>query len=150
MASKTTVELIDDLTGESASETVTFAVDGVDYEIDLSEANAEKLRSALTTWVEKSRRVGGRAKRGSANANASASEAPKIRAWAKENGYAVPERGRIPSEIREAYESGTPAPKDDKSAEKPSDSAEKPAKAEAKPKNEKKAEAEKVAEDSAS
>ena len=51
MARKTYVELIDDLSGEKADETVSFALDGVAYEIDLSEANATKLRDELGTWV---------------------------------------------------------------------------------------------------
>lgn len=109
MARKTTVELIDDINGEVASDTITFGVDGVDYEIDLTTENAEKLRDELSTWVEKARRVGGRKRPGGVGGAARGSgDAAKVREWARENGYEVPDRGRIPSEIREAYESGTP------------------------------------------
>lgn len=125
MARKTFVEMIDDLSGEVATETVVFALDGVDYEIDLTEDNATKLRSELGAYAEKSRRVGGRAKRG-AGKPAASNDAAKVREWARENGYDVPERGRIPGEIRDAYESGTPkADAGSKADEKPAKNDEK-------------------------
>ena len=108
MARKTTVELVDDLTGEKADETVTFGLDGVSYEIDLSDKNAAELREKLTEWAGKARRIGGRKQRGTGSVGGT-SDAAQVRVWARENGYEVPERGRIPSEIREAYEAGTPA-----------------------------------------
>lgn len=124
MARKTTVELVDDLTGEVASDTVQFGIDGVSYEIDLTDENAEKLRDALRVWVEKSRRIGGRKRPGGVGGAARPNDAAKVREWARENGYEVPDRGRIPSEIREAYEAGVP--NDEKpAAEAPAD--EKPA-----------------------
>nr|HRD13160.1 Lsr2 family protein [Mycobacterium sp.] len=61
MAKKVTVTLVDDFDGEGpADETVEFSIDGVNYEIDLSSKNAQKLRNDLKGWVEASRRVGGR------------------------------------------------------------------------------------------
>lgn len=131
MARKTTVELIDDLTGDKADETVTFGLDGVSYEIDLNDKNAEELRTSLGVWAGKARRIGGRKQRGTASATGT-SDAAQVRIWARENGYEVPERGRIPSEIREAYESNTPntsAKSDDKQKtdEKPKAEAQKPA-----------------------
>ena len=105
MARKTFVELIDDLSGEKADETVNFALDGVAYEIDLSAENAEKFREELGSWVEKARRVGGRRSRGTASASrSSASDSARIRTWAREAGYEVPDRGRISGTIRKAYE----------------------------------------------
>ena len=104
MARKTYVELIDDLTGDKADETVNFALDGVAYEIDLTEENATKLREALGTWVEKSRRVGGRRARGTATSRSSSNDSARIREWAREAGYEVPDRGRISGTIRKAYE----------------------------------------------
>ncbi|MBE9404305.1 Lsr2 family protein [Brachybacterium sp. p3-SID1565] len=104
MARKTYVELIDDIDGEKAAETVSFALDGVAYEIDLSEDNAAKLRGELGTWVEKARRVGGRRSRGAGSAGSgSSNDTPRIREWARSNGYEVSDRGRISSEIRSAY-----------------------------------------------
>ncbi|MDN5821048.1 MAG: Lsr2 family protein [Brachybacterium sp.] len=104
MARKTYVELIDDLSGDKADETVNFALDGVAYEIDLSEANASKLREELGSWVEKARRVGGRRSRGTASGRSSSNDSAKIREWARGAGYEVPDRGRISGTIRKAYE----------------------------------------------
>lgn len=122
MARKTTIELVDDLTGTAADETVTFGLDGVEFEIDLTTENADKLREVLTNYTDKSRRIGGRAKRGTSG-KAATNDAAQVRIWARENGYDVPERGRIPSEIRDAYDAGVPADKADAKA----DNAEKPA-----------------------
>ncbi|GHC68973.1 Lsr2 family protein [Streptomyces cinnamoneus] len=109
MAQKVQVLLVDDLDGGEADETVTFALDGKSYEIDLTTANADKLREALADYVKSARRTGGRATggRGKARAGAAVAGSPdtaKIRAWAKENGYNVNDRGRVPADIREAYE----------------------------------------------
>ncbi|MFC0674076.1 histone-like nucleoid-structuring protein Lsr2 [Brachybacterium hainanense] len=103
MARKTFVELIDDLDGSKADQTVTFSLDGVSYEIDLSEDNASRLREELGTWVAKARRVSGRRTRGT-GASAPAKDSALVREWARENGYEVSDRGRISAEIRTAYE----------------------------------------------
>lgn len=103
MARKTFVELIDDIDGSKAEQTVTFSLDGVSYEIDLSEDNAARLREELGAWVAKSRRVSGRRTRGT-GASAPAKDSAKVREWARENGYEVSDRGRISAEIRTAYE----------------------------------------------
>ncbi|PXY31161.1 histone-like nucleoid-structuring protein Lsr2 [Prauserella muralis] len=111
MAQKVLVSLIDDLDGSEAEETVEFGLDGVSYEIDLSAENAEELRDALAQYVEHARRAGGR-KRPSGRGNAKQASRPAsvdreqnqaIRAWARKNGYEVSDRGRIPSEVVEAY-----------------------------------------------
>lgn len=107
VAQKVQVLLVDDLSGGEADETVTFALDGKSYEIDLSDANAQKLRESLAEFVKAGRKTGGRsAGRGKARAAASAGgqDTAKIRAWAKENGYNVNDRGRVPADIREAFE----------------------------------------------
>jgi Lsr2 len=111
VAQKVQVLLVDDLDGGEADETVTFALDGVTYEIDLNTANADKLRGLLTPYVDSGRRTGGRAGRGRGAAKAarggassSSQDTAKIRAWAKEKGYEVNDRGRVPATIREAYE----------------------------------------------
>lgn len=111
MAQKIIVSLVDDLDGSDAEETIEFGLDGVTYEIDLSTENAEELRDALAQYVEHARRSGGR-KRTGARSNAKASgrsaavdreQNQAIRAWARKNGYEVSDRGRIPSEIVDAY-----------------------------------------------
>ena len=106
MAQRVNVVLVDDLDGSDADETVTFALDGTEYEIDLSSENAAKLRDALGVWVGHARRTGGRRRRGAAGRSNGRSEATpaEIREWARNNGWDVPDRGRVASEVREAYE----------------------------------------------
>ncbi|MEE1930395.1 Lsr2 family protein [Streptomyces sp. TRM 70351] len=107
MAQKVQVLLVDDLDGGEAEETVTFALDGKSYEIDLNAANADKLREALADFVKAGRRTGRSSGTGRGKARAASGgtqDTAKIRAWAKENGYNVNDRGRVPAEIREAYE----------------------------------------------
>jgi hypothetical protein len=108
MAQRVNVVLVDDIDGNDASETVSFALDGVDYEIDLSDAHAAELREALSLYVGHGRRTGGRRKNGAtrrtpSGADGSGASAGDIRAWARENGYEVSERGRVSAEVREAY-----------------------------------------------
>lgn len=113
MAQKTVVSLIDDLSGEEADRTVPFGLDGVEFEIDLSDENAEKLREALAPYVAAARRTGGRRSPGRPAAAASSSsgtpkrgreENQRIREWAKKQGLEVSERGRIPNDVAEAYD----------------------------------------------
>jgi hypothetical protein len=101
MAQKVNIVLVDDIDGAEADETVSFALDGKDYEIDLTAANAQKLRDAVAPYVGHARRAAGRsARRAARNGGASAAD---IRAWARENGWDVPDRGRVSAEVREAY-----------------------------------------------
>lgn len=102
MAQRVEILLIDDIDDSPADEKVRFGLDGVSYEIDLSSANAAKLRDALAPFVAAGRRAGGRRPR-SGNAPA-ASSATEVRAWAAANGYEISTRGRVPSHIRKAYE----------------------------------------------
>ena len=109
MAQKVQVILVDDIDGGEATETVSFSLDGASYEIDLSAENATRLREAFAPYVGQARRSGGRStagrpRRSPAAARPAANDNAAIRAWAKENGRAVSERGRISGEIREAYE----------------------------------------------
>lgn len=105
---RTVIELISDISGEEASETVTFGFEGVEYEIDLTDAEASGLREALQPFAGAGRRVGGRrttrntagsraAGSGSAGGAAGREERAAIRAWANQQGLPVPERGRIPA-----------------------------------------------------
>ena len=103
MARKTQVILTDDIDGSGATGTVSFGLDGVAYEIDLNDDNAQRMRDQLGEWAGKARRVGGRRISGTQSAGSS-SDAGKIRAWAGENGYEVSGRGRIPKEVRDAYD----------------------------------------------
>lgn len=104
MARKVVITMVDDLDGRSAAaETVWFAIDGVTYEIDLSQANADDLRASLDRWIPFARRVHGR-RRPKASSTESPAETKVVRAWARQNGHAVPQRGRIPSKIVAAYQ----------------------------------------------
>lgn len=112
MARRIVHQLVDDIDGTllevGEGETVLFSVDGVAYEIDLTDENAAALREAFAPYVSAGRSIS--ASRG----NATAPSRPRrrtgqqdysaIRAWAKDNGYDVSERGRIPASVTEAYE----------------------------------------------
>ncbi len=105
MAQKVQVVLVDDIDGGTADETVTFSLDGVAYEIDLSASNAAQLREAFAPWVGGGRRVGGRARTPRRSApRSSGGRNTEIREWARANGYSVSERGRIPAEVKAAFE----------------------------------------------
>ena len=108
MAQRVNVVLVDDIDGADAAETVSFALDGVDYEIDLSDKHAAELRNAVSLYVGHARRTGGRRKSGrrapSAGSGDSGATAAEVRAWARENGWDVPERGRVSADVREAYD----------------------------------------------
>lgn len=112
MAKRVNVVLVDDLDGNDAAETVSFSLDGVDYEIDLNEGNASALRESLARYIVAGRRVAGRKTAGAgrrrrgqrvAAGGDAGPSAAEIRAWARENGRDVPERGRVSAEVREAY-----------------------------------------------
>jgi len=109
MAQKVTVQLVDDLDGGPADETVSFSLDGTAYEIDLSATNATDFRDAFARYVGHARRVGGRtagrsAGRGTSRRRGGDNRTAEIREWARANGHQVNERGRIPATIVEAYE----------------------------------------------
>jgi hypothetical protein len=108
MAKTTIVQLVDDLDGSEAHETIKFGLDGLSYEIDLSNKNAAKLRTALAPYVDHGTRISGRAMaagRGGARrpAVAEREQNKAIRAWAIRKGLDVAPRGRIRSEIVEQY-----------------------------------------------
>lgn len=102
---KTEVILVDDIDGSSADRTITFAVNGVSFEIDLNEEHATELLEDFAKWESHARRVGGRtaAPRRRRAAASAPSEAAQIRAWAQEEGIEVSDRGRIPTPIVEKY-----------------------------------------------
>jgi hypothetical protein len=103
VAQRVHVVLEDDLDGSSADETVMFALDGVNYEIDLSAKNAARLRDSLTKYVSAARRTPARGRRG-ARGRSSGVNASEIREWARTNGYQVSERGRVPADVKTAYD----------------------------------------------
>ncbi|HRW19400.1 MAG TPA: Lsr2 family protein [Dermatophilaceae bacterium] len=106
MAKRVQVVLTDDIDGTDADETVSFALDGVSYEIDLSSGNADKLRSALAPWVGAAQRTGGRKAGGRRAGGRSARRGgvSAVREWARANGHQINDRGRVPAAIQEAYD----------------------------------------------
>lgn len=110
MAQKVNIVLVDDIDDSEATETVSFGLDGTSYEIDLNDEHAAQLREALASYIGHARKSGGRAKRGSSGSSrraAASSDGPSakdVREWARENGWDVPDRGRVSSEVREAYD----------------------------------------------
>jgi hypothetical protein len=106
VAKQTTVTLVDDLDGSEADEQIEFAVDGRSYEIDLSSANVARLRDALGPFISAARRSGGRRGSGSSatpRASTDRAQNQAIREWAQAQGMKISERGRIPSNVLEAY-----------------------------------------------
>jgi hypothetical protein len=104
MAQKVTVVLEDDLTGGPAEETVRFAFDGTDYEIDLSTKNAAAFGKQLAPYLEHARKARRAPSRRPGRTAAGRQRSGDIRAWAKEHGLAVSERGRIPASVVEQYQ----------------------------------------------
>jgi hypothetical protein len=107
MAQKVNIILVDDIDGSEATETVTFGLDGTSYEIDLNDTNAAALREAISPYVGHARKVGrasGRRATKASSGSGGGTPAKEIRDWARSNGYDVPDRGRIPADVREAFE----------------------------------------------
>jgi hypothetical protein len=103
MAKRTIVQLVDDTDGSVAAETLTVGLEGVNYELDLSDQNAKKLREQLAPWLAAARRTGGRqATKNKATSNNIDLKA--VRAWAASNGIEVSSRGRVPASVIEQYQ----------------------------------------------
>ncbi len=107
------VMLIDDLDGSEGAETIRYSVDGQEYEIDLSEKNAERFRSVLKEFMDVSRPVEqppvltltpARATRRQSSGGSGRDDIAQIRAWAESQGMDVSARGRIKKEIIDAYD----------------------------------------------
>ncbi|WP_410630973.1 histone-like nucleoid-structuring protein Lsr2 [Amycolatopsis sp. cmx-4-83] len=124
MAQKVFVEILDDIDGSPATHTVPFALDGITYEIDLSDDNAAALRDELARYIESGRRTGGRRVRVATGQSTTFSSTGRertqqIRSWAYANGYEVSARGRLAAEVIAAFEraqapepvDSTPAPR---------------------------------------
>ena len=104
MAQKVTVILEDDLTGGPATQTVRFAFDGTNYEIDLNAKNTAAFSKQLAPYLEHARKAGRAQPRRPGRATSHRQRSGNIRAWAKEHGLAVSERGRIPASVLEQYQ----------------------------------------------
>ena len=111
MAQKITTVLSDDINGTAADTTVSFSLDRVEYEIDLTNENAAKLRADLQQWIAKARRVGGRRRRGTGTgaSNTTREMNRKVRAWAVQKGFQVSDRGPVPITLIEQYKQENPS-----------------------------------------
>jgi nucleoid-associated protein Lsr2 len=109
MARRVTVALEDDLDGGPAEETVRFGFGGAEYEIDLSKKNASAFRAQITPFIEHARKAGKGQPRRPARTVSSRQRSGDIRAWAKDQGISISERGRIPASVIQQYETATRA-----------------------------------------
>ena len=101
----TTVELTDDLDGGKADQTVTFAFQGVHYEIDLNKRNVAAMTKTLKPYVSAARKVRTtRARAASAARSVRRNDLADVRAWAKAHGHEVSDRGRVPAAVLDAYD----------------------------------------------
>jgi hypothetical protein len=113
VAQKIQTLFIDDIDGGAAEGTVRFALDGTEYEIDLNAKHSDELRSALGQYVTHARKVGGSARRagraaGRAGRGAGSSlNTTEIRSWAREQGYDIKDRGRVPADLVAKYQAAT-------------------------------------------
>jgi hypothetical protein len=111
MAKRVIHELVDDMNGQPADESITFSIDGTTYEIDLTSKNAAKLRGALAPFVAAGTKVGrgavtptrGRPERGRSTTRSDRAQNQAIREWAVANGIEISDRGRIKQEIVDRY-----------------------------------------------
>lgn len=116
MAKQVITSLIDDIDGKPASQTIEFGIDGVNYSIDLSDGNADRLRATLHPYIDAGTRVGRIAtgsrfttppRRAGGRAGlpvTSRDQTAAIREWAAKAGHEISNRGRIPARIVDAYE----------------------------------------------
>jgi Lsr2 len=111
MAQQIQTLFIDDIDGGAAEGTVRFALDGSDYEIDLSGKHSDELHDALRKFVEHGRKVGGSARRPGARGGRRAStvDTVAVRAWARENGHDIKDRGRVSAELVAKYQAAAGA-----------------------------------------
>jgi hypothetical protein len=105
VASRVVTLITDDLDNSQADETVQFALDGTEFEIDLSETHAKELRITLEPYMKAGRKTGGRRSRRSRDGRTGGKEdLAGIRKWAKDQAMKVSERGRVSAEVRQAYD----------------------------------------------
>jgi hypothetical protein len=109
MAQKIQTLFIDDIDGGEAAGTVRFGLDGTEYEIDLSSKHDQELRAALGTYVAHARKLGGSARRAAVRGGRkpSAVDTVAVRSWARENGYDIKDRGRVPADLVTKYREAT-------------------------------------------
>jgi hypothetical protein len=110
MAQRIQTLFIDDIDGGEAAGTVRFALDGVDYEIDLSTEHAGELHTALGKYIGHARKADGTPKRAPRGRRTARSvDTTTVRQWAREQGYDIKDRGRVPADLVAKYQAATGA-----------------------------------------
>ena len=110
MAQKIQTLFIDDIDGGAAEGTIRFALDGTDYEIDLSGKHSDELHTTLRKYVDHARKVGGTARRpGGRGGRRPNVDTGAVRAWARENGHDIKDRGRVPADLVAKYQAAVGA-----------------------------------------
>lgn len=106
MAQRVEIIIEDDLDGSEDAHTVTFALDGATYEIDLSEDHSDQLRTTLASWIAAGRKIGGRRATGPKTAQApiDREQLDAVREWGRANGYTVSDRGRVSATVQQAFQ----------------------------------------------
>lgn len=108
MAQKAPTRFIDDIDGGEAASTVRFALDGIEYEINLGARHSAELRDALKEYIAHARRVGGSSRRTARGVRKpSAIDPAVVRAWARDRGIGIKERGRVPASVTAQYRQAT-------------------------------------------
>lgn len=107
MTQRITVALEDDLDGGPADETLRFGIGGSDYEIELNKKNASTFREQVAPFISHARRAGRPQPRRAVRTASNRQRSGEIRAWAKEQGITISERGRLPASVVEKYEAAT-------------------------------------------
>ena len=113
MAQKTQIIMTDDLDGSEATQTITFAFQGTSYEIDLNDEHAASIEESFAEWISNARKTTGsrsagapaRSSAGRASSGTKRGDLDAVRAWARDNGHQVSDRGRVSNKILEAYDS---------------------------------------------
>lgn len=103
MARKSVVRFFDDVTGMEVAPgdvcRVSFGVDGRSYVLELSPSSDAKFRETLAPWVSAATHV-----RPARKVSGPRRDLGAVRVWARENGYTVSDKGRVPKKVLDAYD----------------------------------------------
>jgi hypothetical protein len=111
MAQKVQITLLCDLDDGNveADETLQFGLGGASYEVDVCGKHAQQVRDGLQPFVVHGRKTssassGSSSRRRSGRAATGRDQTAGVRAWAKDKGIHVNDRGRIPASVVKEYE----------------------------------------------
>ena len=109
MAQKIQTLFIDDIDGGEAEGTVRFALDGAEYAIDLSSQHTDELKNALSKYIQYARKISKTTRQPATRGGRRSStiDTVAVRAWARENGVDIKERGRVPADVIAKYQAAT-------------------------------------------